>query len=90
MACGRPIVASDLPAVTPVLLDIDPGTEALLAPVGDVAATAKAIERALAMDPDARREMGDRLRAHVVQTADYEANMARMEHLYRQLAAGRR
>lgn len=90
MACGRPIVASDLPAVTPVLLDIDPATEALLAPVGDVAATAKAIERALAMDPDARREMGDRLRAHVVQTADYEANMARMEHLYRRLAAGRR
>lgn len=90
MACARPIVASHLPAVTPVLLGIDPRTEALLAPVGDVAATAAAIDRALSMDPDTRREMGDRLRAHVVQTADYEANMARMEHLYRQLASARR
>lgn len=89
MACARPIVASDLPAVTPVLRGVDATAASLVVPVGDPAATAAAIERALALDPDARAAMGDRLRAHVVQTADYQTNMARMERLYRQLAAGR-
>ena len=89
MACGRPIIASDLAAVTPVLRRIDPVAASLVAPVGDVGATAAALERALDLEPDAKREMGRHLRAHVVQNADYETNMARMERLYRQLA-GRR
>ncbi|MEO8247424.1 MAG: glycosyltransferase, partial [Chloroflexota bacterium] len=89
MACERTIVVSDLPAVTPVLRQLDATAASLVVPVGDVRATAAAIGRALELDPDARREMTGRLRAHVVQTADYQTNMARMERLYRQLAAGR-
>ena len=89
MACERTIVASDLPAVTPVLRELSATAASLIAPVGDVAGTAAAIERALGLGPDVRSEMGSRLRAHVVQTADYETNMARMERLYQQLAAGR-
>lgn len=89
MACERPIVASDLPAVTHVLADIDDTARALVAPVGDAAATAASIARAIELDPGVRREMGRRLRAHVVQTADYDTNMARMEQLYRALAARR-
>ena len=86
MACGRPIVASDLPAVTPVLATIDPTAAELVAPVGDAAATARAIERALAIGDDDRHRLGDRLRAHVVQTADYDTNMRAMERHYRRLA----
>jgi glycosyltransferase involved in cell wall biosynthesis len=89
MACERTIVASDLPAVTPVLRQLDATAASLVVPVGDVDATAAAIKHALELDPSRRREMGSRLRAHVVQTADYETNMARMERLYQQLAAGR-
>jgi glycosyltransferase involved in cell wall biosynthesis len=89
MACERPIVASDLPAVTPVLGQLDPTAASLVVPVGDAGATAAAIARAVDLDPDLRREMGATLRAHVVQTADYETNMARMERLYQKLAAGR-
>ena len=90
MACGRPIVVSDLPAVTPVLRDIDPLTGELVAPVGDSAATAAALDRALSLTPDKLASLGARLRNHVESTADYDANMASMERLYRQLAlAGR-
>ena len=90
MACGRPIVVSNLPAVTPVLRDIDPLTRELVAPVGDSAATAAALDRALSLTPDKLASLGARLRDHVESTADYDANMASMERLYRQLAlAGR-
>ncbi len=89
MACQRPLVVTRLPAVAPVMRALDPLLESLMVPVGDVAATAAALERALSLDPDASRDLGARLRAHVVQHADYDMNMARMERLYRQLAAGR-
>ena len=89
MACGRPIVASDLPAVTPVLRAVDPMAAELVATVGDAAATARAIERALALDDDEKDRLADRLRAHVVQTADYDTNMRAMERHYRRLASRR-
>lgn len=85
MACGRPIVVSDLPAVTPVLAAIGGGAAALIAPVGDAPATADAIHQALSMDDEQRDELGARLRDFVQRTADYETNMARMETLYRRL-----
>ena len=88
MACERTIVASDLPAVAPVLRQLDSTAGSLVVPVGDAVATAAAMGRALDLDPDTRDSMGSRLRAHVVQTADYKTNMARMERLYRQLATG--
>lgn len=87
MACGRPIVVSDLPAVTPVLVTLDPLARGLIAPVGDASATAAAIERALGLDDSDRRRLGARLRDFVRQNADYDTNMARMGSLYRRLAA---
>ncbi|MGH2402632.1 MAG: glycosyltransferase, partial [Candidatus Limnocylindria bacterium] len=89
MACGAPIVASDLPAVTPVLGPIDPVTPDLIVPVGDARATAAAIDRALRLDAGERARLADRLRSFVRETADYDTNMAMMEGLYRRLAARR-
>jgi glycosyltransferase involved in cell wall biosynthesis len=89
MACGRPIVASDLPAVTPVLREIEPLAGSLVAPVGDATLTARAIGRILALGADDRARLGERLRAYVVRTADYDTNMRAMERQYRRLATGR-
>ncbi len=47
LAMGRPIVASDLPAIREILTD---GQSALLVPAGDAAALAAAIQR-VAGDP---------------------------------------
>jgi glycosyltransferase involved in cell wall biosynthesis len=85
MACGRPIVVSDLPAVTPVVSHVDPLATGLIAPVGDAAATAAAIDRALALQPAEKAALGAAFRELVVKTADYETSMARMEGLYRAL-----
>jgi glycosyltransferase involved in cell wall biosynthesis len=87
MAVGRPVVASDLPAVTPVLRTLDPLAGELIAPVGDDAATARALERALALTDADRGRLGGALRDHVVRTADYDTNMRAMEAHYRRLAA---
>jgi L-malate glycosyltransferase len=85
MSCAAPVIASDLPAARAVLEPMAPGS---LVPVGDAGALASALRRALAMTDDERRRRGEVLRRHVVQHADYEANMARMAALYRQLANG--
>jgi L-malate glycosyltransferase len=90
MACERPLVASDVPAVAPVLAGLHPTAAELLVPVGDVERTAAAIQRALSLTDAERAAMGSALRRHVVETADYDTSMATMERLYRDLAAGRR
>ena len=87
MACGTPIVAGDLPSIRAVLEG--PAPESIV-PTRDAAAMASALRRALAMSIDERRTLGATLRDLVVETADYETNMLRMEGLYRELAAGRR
>lgn len=86
MACGLPAVVSDLPAVAPVYGPIDPLARALIVPVADADATAGAIRRALEMPDAERARLADRLRAFVVETADYDTHMQRMEGLYRRLA----
>jgi glycosyltransferase involved in cell wall biosynthesis len=82
LACGRPVVASDLPPVREWLDVLDPGA---LVPVGDVEATARAIERALARDAVERDERGAKARAAVVARAGRAATVARIDALYRQL-----
>lgn len=82
MACGTPIVAGDLPPIRAVLEPLAPET---LVPIGDPAALAAAITRTLDLNPPARDALASVLREHVVRTADYEANMSRMEELYRRL-----
>jgi phosphatidyl-myo-inositol alpha-mannosyltransferase len=61
MMNGLPVVASDLPAYRELVGEPGAG---LLFPVGDVEAAAAAIQR-LADDPELRRELGKRGRAHV-------------------------
>ncbi|HEX6441611.1 MAG TPA: glycosyltransferase, partial [Stellaceae bacterium] len=60
-ACGRPIIAYDLPGCREV---VRPGETGVLVPPGDVAALADAVA-ALAGDPAARRRMGAAARALV-------------------------
>lgn len=88
MACGLPAVVSDLPAVTPVYGVLDPIARELIVPIADVEATAGAIRRALDLSGAERTRLADRLRAFVVETADYDTHMRRMEGLYRGLAGG--
>jgi glycosyltransferase involved in cell wall biosynthesis len=83
MACAAPVIASDLPPARAVLAPLAPGS---LVPVGDAPSLAAALRRVLSLPEDERQRLGDALRRYVVQSADYEANMARMEGLYRRLA----
>lgn len=74
LAMGRPIVASDLPAIREVLTD---GESALLVPPGDAAALAAAIAR-IHGDPDlARRLAHGALRLAPLYT--WDARAARLE-----------
>jgi glycosyltransferase involved in cell wall biosynthesis len=90
MACGRPLVVTNLPAVGPVIAGLDPLARGLTVPVGDVAATADAIGRALSLGEGERRRLGAAFRDHVIATAEYDTNMSAMEAVYRELASRRR
>lgn len=83
LACERPIVAADLPSVREWLYELDP---AALVPVDDPGATAAALLRALDQSPKERAETGRRARQIVVERADQDRSMARVESLYRELA----
>jgi L-malate glycosyltransferase len=84
MACGVPVVASDLPAARAVLGQIAPGA---LVPVGDVDALAGALRQALELDGARRDAIGRTFREHVEASGDYRSNMEHMESLYRDLVA---
>jgi glycosyltransferase involved in cell wall biosynthesis len=82
MASGVPLVVGDLPPTRAVLAEVSPQS---LVPIGDVEATAIALRRALEASPDDRERTAVAMRAWAVREADYEANMSRMETLYRGL-----
>jgi glycosyltransferase involved in cell wall biosynthesis len=84
LATGCPVVATDLPAVREWAAELDP---AALVPVADAEATARAIEHLLSLSAAERDELVRRGRAAVEERAGERANMARMELLYRELAA---
>jgi glycosyltransferase involved in cell wall biosynthesis len=84
LACGRMIVAGDLPSVREWLGDLDEGS---LVPIGDAAATAAALSRALARPPAERAELGRRARRIVESRADRSRSLSHVEELYRALAA---
>jgi glycosyltransferase involved in cell wall biosynthesis len=86
MACGTPIVASDLPGVRELLGPVMPH---LLVPAGDPGSLAAAVQVVLELGTAERAELSEALRGRVVAEADHEANMLRMESLYRELAARR-
>lgn len=83
MACGSPVVASDLPAVRELL---EPVASDLIVPVGDAHELSTALRTVLEMNAGERLAMGMALRTRVVSEADQATNMVRMEGLYRQLA----
>ena len=86
MACGTPVVVGDLPGIRGVLEDAIPTA---IVPTRDAGALAAALRQTLELPPDERARLGTTLRDLAVRTADYEANMLRMEGLYRELAARR-
>lgn len=84
MACGRPVVATRLPAIEEGWTSLP---QEWLVPVGDADATAAAIRRALALDRAARDELGRQLRARALARADERASLLAMERVYWDLAA---
>ena len=81
MACGTPVIVSDLPWVHE---QITAGEQALLVPPRDAAALAERTIQLLT-DPALRERMGAAGRQMVVEHADYTRSMAYMAGLYAQL-----
>jgi glycosyltransferase involved in cell wall biosynthesis len=84
-ACGRPMVATDVPGCREV---VRPDT-GLLVPVDDPAALAEAIAK-LAQSPDLRRQFGAAARALAVERFSSDAIGQAIVDLYASLAAGAR
>ncbi|MHB8458859.1 MAG: glycosyltransferase family 4 protein [Candidatus Limnocylindrales bacterium] len=82
MACGRPIVATDLPSPREW---IDEVWRDGIVPVADPAAIAAAVGRLLELPSTMIEDRGSRAREIVASRADRERNMLRMEMLYRSL-----
>ncbi|HUW36076.1 MAG TPA: glycosyltransferase family 4 protein [Rhodocyclaceae bacterium] len=81
-ACGRPLVATDVPGCREIVID---GGNGLLVPPRDAPALADAIGRLLA-DPDLRAAMGRRGRELVEAQFSEERVVAQTLALYRELA----
>jgi glycosyltransferase involved in cell wall biosynthesis len=79
MACGRPVVATDLPGVRDVVV---PGQDGLLVPPGDAAALAMAIGQIARMAPADRRAMGAVGRRKVETRYGWECIGERLDALY--------
>jgi glycosyltransferase involved in cell wall biosynthesis len=86
LACDRPVVAADLPAVRELIGRLDP---AALVPVDDPVLTATAIARVLDLSVTERAALASRGQALVVEMADQDRNLARVEQLYLGLASRR-
>lgn len=84
-ACGRPIVATDVPGCREIVRHNDNG---LLVPRNDSAALANAVRR-LIMDPALRERMGRRGREIAAQEFGLERVVAETLAVYRALLAGR-
>ena len=82
MACGTPVIASDLPALRELT---DDGADLSLVPARDVEALSHAI-LALLTDPARRARVIEQNLATVRRTADFGVEMARMEQLYHSLS----
>lgn len=78
MACGVPVIASDLPSLREW---IQPGENGLLTPVGDATSLASAMCTLLADQTSARRFREFNLHL-VASRADHESEMQKMEKLY--------
>jgi glycosyltransferase involved in cell wall biosynthesis len=81
LACGLPVVATDVGGVSDVVQD---GQSGYLVPANDVAAVAERLER-LAGDPKGRRVMGANGRAFVVPRYSVPRLVEDIDRLYRSL-----
>jgi glycosyltransferase involved in cell wall biosynthesis len=79
MAASRPVVASDLPEFTEIVV---PGETGFLAPVGDQAAFARQT-RLLLDDAELRRKMGDAGRRRVQELFPSSAMAQRFTDIYK-------
>ncbi len=86
-AMGRPVIASDLGALSETLRD---GETGWLVPAGDTEALAGAMGRALRMTRDAREVVGARARARIAADFSLERMVEASFALYRQLIDERR
>jgi colanic acid/amylovoran biosynthesis glycosyltransferase len=78
-----PVVSTWHSGIPEVVLD---GETGLLAPPGDVEALADRIRRLL-RDPELRRRLGDRGRAHIAEHFDMPVLTRRLEAIYREIKA---
>lgn len=86
MACGVPVVVSDLSAVREIVTD---GETGLVAPVGDPNATAEAVLRLLD-DATLRRRVTTQALEFVRLEGDYHTQMAKVAAYYAELIAERK
>lgn len=85
MATGAPIIASDLPSIREWITD---GVNGFLIPPRDEKALAHAIIHLLE-NPDLRHEFSQFNRRLVLERADHQAEMSKMENLYYGLLKGK-
>ena len=79
MACGLPVVASNLPGVRTIVRHENDG---YLVPPGDVDSLASALTLLIGLGPDARKAMGMRGRQKVTRVFDWQPIGAKLEDLY--------
>ncbi|MCP4536825.1 MAG: glycosyltransferase family 4 protein [Chloroflexi bacterium] len=83
MACGKPVIASDLPGVRLVVND---GEDGLLVKAGDVNDLVEKIQTLLS-SPQRRREMGERGRAKVEEKYAWPKILPRLVQVYEEVLA---
>jgi len=84
MACGKPVIASNLPGVRSVVGD---GQDGLLVRPGDAADLAQKLQRLLA-DAPGRQEMGQRGRKKVEEKYDWPRIVPRLVEVYTEVLSG--
>jgi glycosyltransferase involved in cell wall biosynthesis len=84
MACARPIIASDIPAIASVVAD---GVTGRLFPVAQPAGLAKALAEFLA-EPRRAARMGERAQTIVTERYDQRVMVADYERVFARTAAG--
>lgn len=84
MACGKPVVATDVPGTRDAVRH---GVSGLLVPAGDVGAVAGAIERLLDR-PDERGRMGREGRVLAQRQFEIHDQVRRLEAVYAELCGG--
>lgn len=81
MACGVPVVSTDLPGPASVI-----GNDGWIVPTGDAAAMASAWREMLGLTPGKRREYGTRARQRIIENFSIQKMVESYEMLYAEVA----